>query len=569
MDTPVPIWAYATLLAALALVAVVPEAHAQQYRGVLVLDPIPARVEAGDRIELSGRLMTTSGHYVPGAAVYIKDDVFLGYDDVIAAVRTDGSGYFTTTWTAKLRPDGGAYDFYAVFEGSSQVGNDRSATQSVRVSSGSGTGSYKASTSLYMDWLPASAYAGDELVFTGRLTTGNSPLQNAMIGIYEDDPLQRDELLAAGRTDSGGYFSIPWDVKEALLEKDFDIYAEFPGSTSYAKSQTNRQEVTITKYGGSITLDKFPSSARIGDVVTFSGMLYIEGHNPEGAAVYIMDEDTLNPDDLLATAYVDADGRFSTTWFVERRDPTSTMEIYAVFEGSSNLGRLTTCDRGVTPFFGGLCNDTISFTVLDYIPTPPRPRGEGEYMELYYSMNRPQNPHVAIIPAPQAYEKVKHHIGAVKEGILMWKPLLEERFGGDWDVSFEMVGLGGDFRQRPDIIVNLVTHDQDTGCTDEYYGWARIWERPPTTINTVVCSTSQGYSRSNVEVAATAGHEFIHAMGLGHTFNKPGDFMCSVEDGIPTCADTIPRSKTPSVLNLEAVGHIYGSNGFSLGFMQN
>ena len=36
------------------------------------------------------------------------------------------------------------------------------------------------------------------------------------------------------------------------------------------------------------------------------------------------------------------------------------------------------------------------------------------------------------------------------------------------------------------------------------------------------------YSRDNDRISEIAAHEFIHAIGLGHTFNVDNDFMCSV-----------------------------------------
>ena len=66
----------------------------------------------------------------------------------------------------------------------------------------------------------------------------------------------------------------------------------------------------------------------------------------------------------------------------------------------------------------------------------------------------------------------------------------------------------------------------------------------------------------NDSVAATAGHEFVHAMGLGHAFNKPGDLMCSEEDGVPTCGRSNSNSDIPSSLNLAGIAELYGVDGF-------
>ena len=78
-----------------------------------------------------------------------------------------------------------------------------------------------------------------------------------------------------------------------------------------------------------------------------------------------------------------------------------------------------------------------------------------------------------------------------------------------------------------------------------------------------MCSTSQGEKRTNQDVARIAGHEFIHAMGLGHAFNKPGDVMCSTEDTGPTCGRGGSWFAPPSSLNLGAVAQMYGADGFA------
>jgi len=75
-----------------------------------------------------------------------------------------------------------------------------------------------------------------------------------------------------------------------------------------------------------------------------------------------------------------------------------------------------------------------------------------------------------------------------------------------------------------------------------------------------VCSLD---GASSADVSATAAHEFIHAIGLGHTFNIAGDMMCSIENDIPTCDGLSSKSNTPSALNLAAIVAAYGVDGFT------
>jgi len=143
---------------------------------------------------------------------------------------------------------------------------------------------------------------------------------------------------------------------------------------------------------------------------------------------------------------------------------------------------------------------------------------------------------------------------------------MEQKYGGDWNVDFEIVSKDAIFfKQKPDVVVNLVTHDDEVECFIEVAGWAIIRQNPPETIQTYVCSTSLGIKKSNQDVSATAAHEFIHAVGLGHTFNKKWDMMCSVEANQETCpGGTSGKSKTPSDLDLAGTAKLYGNDGFKI-----
>jgi len=546
------------------------EVYAQSYTGILELDEISSKIETGNTVVFSGQLYTTSGHVVTDATIHIKDDVDFGRDNIITTLYTDSNGTFYGTWIAKPRGSG-AWDFYAVYEGSSNVSKARSYTQSAKVSSdySSQSQSYSNnyedySTKITLNKIPSSIHAGETITFTGKLTSNDSPLYNKLVKVMEDDPFIPDERIGYDRTDSDGNYKITWKVSADLVETDFDIYAVYDGDSTYDRSRSPNQEMSVLKYGGSIVLHSFPSSAKIGEVVTFSGKLDLKGHTTQGAVVYIKDEDGGNPDDLLATGYVDEYGRFSTNWFVTDVDEDSIADIYAVFEGNDTLYRLTTCDDSPTRSFGGTCLDTIPLRISGHTPSPPTnyvPAGN-EYMELYYSLSFFDKPHVAIVPSPDSFDKVKKHIIPVREGIMMWKTSLEDKFGGNWEVTFEVVDPRTlYFESKPDIIVNLVSHDDHVQCFNDYFGVAYI--QPTKPVSTTVCSTHEGKSRSNIDVSATAAHEFIHAMGLGHTFNKSGDLMCSVEDGKATCNNSSGKSKRPSTLNLQAVAEIYGRDGFS------
>ena len=557
------------IMTAVAAAALFPVSFAQESPTILYLDPLPSSANAGDTVVFSGYLITADRYAVQNAVIHINDDVSFGLDETLGTVVTDAGGEFYGTWVAQARDGGGAYDFYAVFEGSDGFDRSRSATYGVTVFGYAGGGQAQdyQYTEIILDALPPLVYTDQTVVLTGQLTSNGYGIAGAEVNIMEDDPLVPDQVLAWGYTDQNGEFAIPWDVDGGYLEVDFDVYAKFDGDGTYGHARSYNQVISVLRYGGSISLDPINPSAMVGELVEFSGTLRLDGGSPEGAVVYIKDEDPLSGDELLAVAYVDGSGRFSAHWLADYTDVDDTVDIYAVFEGDEDLARLTTCDAGPTMPIGGTCPNTIPLTVHGTFLPPAAPDGGGSgdgYIELRYAMNLFSNPKVAIVPSPDSYGKVRSHIVPVQEGILLWTSAMEDRHGGNWDVDFDVVNPGDRHESKPDVVVMLVTPERHEKCERDILGWAVLVGRlPPTdTVQTYVCSSSPNKKYSSEEVAGTAAHEFIHAMGLGHAFNIDGDLMCSVEAAGPTCPFNAKGSNIPSVSDLDAVEAIYGSDGF-------
>ena len=505
--------------------------------GVLVLDYIPSTAYPDDKITFSGYLTTTSGHIVPDATIKIKDNVRFGSDTTIKTLTTDSGGYFSGTWTAQVR-DSGKWDFYAEFDGSSDVEQARSDTYSVEIS--------KQTVDIILDPIPNSARPGDKITFSGYLTTPfGYPVAYDTITIKDDRSLNTDTTIMRLTTDANGYFSGTWIAK--VRSGAWDFYAQYAGYSSIEKDRSDTYSVKVSKYPTSITLDSLLASARIGDRITFSGTLNIDSHNPANSVVYIKDNDFAGHDDLLATAYVYSNGSFSTTWLVTEVDFIgSAAEIFAVYEGNKFTERAATTKT--------------KLLILDPLPSIPPTPSDNEYMELYYSLPFDKAPLVAIVLHPGYVDQVKSHIIPVKEGIKMSTLQLEQKYGGYWNIDFDVIYPGSKFKSKPDIVMNLITSEQDTNCNDAW-GWAYVNGIKP--LQTTVCSNYSNVPRDSDGVSATAAHEFIHAMGLGHTFYGVNDLMCSAEDDISTCPNLInSKRKDFSDLNLEAIKALYGSDGF-------
>jgi len=255
-----------------------PEAFSQSYTTFLTLDPIPSQVSPGDTITFSGVFGTTDGYVIQDATIYIKDDVTFDVDTILGTVVTDENGEFVGTWEAQTRSGGGSYDFYAIYEGSSNFAKVKSQTFSVFVSgspssystsSSSGTTSSTYSpTEITLDKFPNFAKMGQTITFSGKLTSNGNGLANAIVSIKDEDLADLNDLLTSTTTDSTGKFSVNWKVKNvdsgdrqlsALVldlygglggatqvnqvynlaqSNTVEIYAEFQGNNQYAKSNT-------------------------------------------------------------------------------------------------------------------------------------------------------------------------------------------------------------------------------------------------------------------------------------------------------------------------------------------
>ena len=347
----------------------------------------------------------------------------------------------------------------------------------------------------------------------------------------------------------------------------------------YLAGQAHGQDARY-QFTDHITLDSLPKTAHIGEMITFEGSISVDGYDTEGLVIYIKDADITGTDDLLATAYVEKDGRFSAGWHVVQVDGEKdhTIEVYASFDGGDLMGSATSCGPAHTSAAGMDCKyvvitiseepETSSHESLNNRCAHRDPECIGmaasqnvrEYIELYYALDFDKSPHVAIVPNPDSYNQAKRYVESVQKGVLVWTGLLEDMQPGEWDVTFEVIQPEqGTFVKRPDIVMNINAPDDDPECFDGYLGYAIIHQMPQKPIQAAVC-IKEGYPEERI--ISTAAHEFIHAMGLGHAFNVDGDLMCSTENDIPTC-DVYGILASPSRLNLEAVLALYGPDGYT------
>lgn len=235
---------------------------------------------------------------------------------------------------------------------------------------GSNSNNQNTQTTISLNIPNNSVYSGDPMYISGTLTTSDGRgLQNAIVYIKDEDPLSGDDIISTLTTDSYGNFGFTWYAKSMdPLDNTVEVYAIFEGASGYnsarsyqynmsvispssQSSNSNEQYITPkstpqyttpqnTFKSTSITLNIPYTTITKGNILPISGKLIdSDGKGVANALIYIKDEDTGSGDDEMATILTDSSGRYSVNWSARPMDPfDKVVEIYAVFEGSSNYG---------------------------------------------------------------------------------------------------------------------------------------------------------------------------------------------------------------------------------------
>jgi len=74
------------------------------------------------------------------------------------------------------------------------------------------------STRIVIDQIPSTAYLGEKITISGKLTSNGKALSNAVIHIKDLDSFDSDDTIKKTMTDSNGKFTITWTVREMESE---------------------------------------------------------------------------------------------------------------------------------------------------------------------------------------------------------------------------------------------------------------------------------------------------------------------------------------------------------------
>jgi len=525
----------------------------------VVLDPLGFnQVISGDTIVFTGKIFCPSGYIHPSVQVVIYENKFIDNDPILVTTYTNSNGEFSVPWIAKTSDDidsegttiQAKYTAYP-WGSSGMYYESISEKQIITIK--------RLLSEISLDPLPASAEIGEMLFFTGKLGLESGSTEGYIVYIKDEDPFDSDDLLATGYVESDGSFSANWIVTNTDEDRITDVYAVFEGADIYWRVTTCDNGMTYQRGGGcnytiplQITGEILPPAPPPPPAPKLDS---------DGDGIFDDNDQCVNSAETY-NGYQDWDGCPDTV------PPVPPTNIDSDGDGIND--NFDSCPYVAETFNGYQDHDGCSDTIPK--PIPKENLNGDEYMKLRYTHTLDKNPVVAIVPAPDSYEQVRKYIIPAQEGVMMWGNDLTREYGGDWNVDFIIIDPNSNkFSMKPDIIMNVVTRNDESGCGVDFAGIAYLqystdesgaWRPSSLPVNTVVCTTGVGFNYDTNRVSGIAAHEFIHAMGLGHTFNKNNDLMCSVESGVPTCDNTYNKSRTPSDFNLASVKKTYQADGW-------
>ena len=212
-------------------------------------------------------------------------------------------------------------------------------------------------TRITLDVPGSEARHGTIVPISGRLATDDGRAIDGMAVYIKDEDLgSGDDDIAVVYTNARGEFRYQWTARPMdPLDNIVEVYAVFEGGSGFERARSVQRDITIVDdhpaaetqsqqrsafSHTSISLTIPHTTVREGDILEISGRLVdAHGDGLQNALVYIKDEDMGSGDDDIAILRTDARGEFRYQWTARPMDPfDGTVEVYAVFEGSSSFG---------------------------------------------------------------------------------------------------------------------------------------------------------------------------------------------------------------------------------------
>jgi hypothetical protein len=194
----------------------------------------PQTVLQGDDFTLSGYLQQTySGHPARNQIIHLYDS---STNQEFGSAQTDEQGYYSFTWQENSP---GTYDYYALFEGNSQVTPFRSENVTVKVSDQKDSAYLDIFGPLYL------VNQGDTFTLSGTLVKACvlGPLKNSTVYLYRNSLSVNNQEIGSVQTDELGYYSLKWQENSPGT---YDYYAHFEGNSQVTPFRSENVTVFVS-----------------------------------------------------------------------------------------------------------------------------------------------------------------------------------------------------------------------------------------------------------------------------------------------------------------------------------
>jgi len=106
----------------------------------------------------------------------------------------------------------------------------------------------KVQTRIFLEEVAEKAYAGDTIIFSGRLVRADNGegIAKAPITLKNENTVVGGNTIVAGITDDDGRFNIEW-FAESKKETNFAIYANYMGSALHSDSQSEKYTIKVER----------------------------------------------------------------------------------------------------------------------------------------------------------------------------------------------------------------------------------------------------------------------------------------------------------------------------------
>jgi len=426
---------------------------------IVVLDRLLfTSINAGETIVFTGDLVCENGYIHSNVEIIIFENRLLSNDMTLVTTYTDVNGEFSVPWL--VTTDDVITGLVTTIQAKYPTKSWEEGGRFAPVSEKRIILINRQLAEIFLDPLPASAEIGEMLFFTGKLELASGSPEGYIIYFKDEDPFEDDDLLATGYVESDGSFSANWIVTNTDSDRITDVYAVFEGADIYWRVTTC--DYGITKQLGGACQETIP--------------LQITGEippPPPPPPTGPLDSDNDGIPDYrdqckftseTYNGYLDWDGCPDT--------PPDEPKIFDS-DGDGINDNFDSCPFVAETFNGYQDHDGCPDTIPK--PVPKENLSGDEYINLLYSHSFDKNPVVAIVPAPDSYDDVRHYIVPAQEGVMLWGNGLAREFGGNWNVDFIIIEPGtSKFPTKPDIIMDIVTRDEVVGCDTEFGGIAMM-----------------------------------------------------------------------------------------------